>query len=321
MTELVHNINSLRNKIKAETVISDLIIQGTVAENVIVEFASSHKNHWDKDILRCEKIGHKLHFTISRNGLFNSLPEYLFIHPMEGSAEEKERIQNLNKKQRINAEILLNPIENEIFQKSIALEIYENEILGLLNTDSLEELKWFWKIDEVIDDIYKAKLIKIIPFLHKIVGDFSMTAKCLSYFLEEKVSWSLEDRDNETGFQVRESSASLGVCSCGDDMVTGGAFIDSNTTLVFHIGPIHVSEIEKYLDNGSKRNLINYFKEYFLPFEFEIDHTLAIDESELDFFMGDSYLGFNTASYHTPKVAEEPQDLLFTLNDFVINQI
>jgi hypothetical protein len=317
MAELFNKINSIRDNLKAETVICDLIIQGVKAENIVVDFASSHKNHWDNDILRTEKIENKLHFTLSRDGLFNSLPEYLFLLPLEGLSEEKERIDIFNKKQKINAEIFLNPLENEIFQKSIALEIYENELLGFLNTSSFEELKWFWKIDEIIDEIYKARLIKIIPFLHKIVGDFSMTAKCLSYFLEEKVSWSLEVRDKITGFQIKESSASLGVCSCGDNMVTGGDFVDSNQTLIFHIGPVHVSEIEKYLENGSKRNLITYFNDYFLPLDFESDITLEVDNSELEFFMGESYLGFNTASYYNPVVKDETHDWLFTLNDFI----
>ncbi len=317
---LVDQLTSSKPSMRAETVIGDLIMQGISPDNIIVEFESSHRKNWDYDVLHFEKRENKLVCKLSRDGLFNSLPENLFLKSPEGSREKINEIHEFNRKQKNHAHLLFNPIENEIFQKRVALELYENELLALLNNNSFEELKKFWMIGDDITDLYQARLARIIPFLHRIVGNFQLTAICLEYFLEESVSWQVEDRYHPIKVMIHSSSESLGSFSCGDDMIVGGDFMESTPTIIFNIGPIQASKIDQFLENGKKSKLIRRFYDYFIPIGYDADISIEIQNADLDFSLSDSYLGFNTVSLEPPPAAEKPSDSIFTMNQFYLEE-
>jgi hypothetical protein len=294
MQEIVDKINALKLNFKAETVISDLIGQGFNAKDFIIEFAGNHKQNWDKDVLGCEERAGKLVLKVSRNGFLRSLPEYLFLKPVESLNDEKQNILEFNTEQENSARILFNPIENEIFYQRVCLDHEENEVLGSLAGSSFVHLTQFWKLDTEMDDQYKVKFAKVIPFLYSIVGDFKITSKYLEYFIEDTVHWTVEQRMKQVKFEENNTLGILGSSSCGINLVSNGLIPETTPVLIFTIGPIEKADITNYLEQGKKQKLIKWFYNYFIPVEFDIDLVYKVSETEDEFFLDQSYLGFDT---------------------------
>jgi hypothetical protein len=295
--ELVRKLNKLSYDFRAEAVVSDLISNG-YSEDIVIDYDSSHKKNWDKDILKAEIKGKKLSLVVSRDGLIHSLPEYLFMKPVEGREEASNEILEFNRKQAENTRILFNPIENEIFNRGVLLESFENSIIASLNSGDNESIREFWRIDKHLDKLDQIKLCKIIPYLHSIVGNFAITAKCLEYFLGTHVEWKMEE---STVSEIPSASGSssegeLGKYSCGNNMITMGIPKDTISKIVFTLGPIPDNEIEQYIANGKKKELLNTFLSYFIPMQYEHEIRLEISAEDAGFSLANSYLGLNSIS-------------------------
>jgi hypothetical protein len=294
MQDVVNSLNALRYNVKAETVISNLLANGFNPDHILIDFKSSHKKNWDNDILSSDFNGQDLTLKLSRDGLFNTLPEYLFLLSMDNREYRVESVQEFNQMQEDNTRLFFHPLENEIFNQLVALESQENQILYDLATYAFRNLNNFWKIDTRIGMRNYARLSKVMPFLHSIVGNFKLTAKCLEFLLEENVEWKMEERIVHVNFIRDEVIKPLNQCECGDNMFTCGDYTVTVSMVVFTIGPIAGSEIVEFLPAGNKRNLINIFQNYFIPMEVESDYIFNVSEANQDFYMDQSFLGFNT---------------------------
>jgi hypothetical protein len=293
--ELVSKLNKLGYDFRAEAVVSDLISNG-YKDDIIIDFDSSHKRNWDKDIVRSEIRGKKLNLIVSRDGLIHSLPEYLFMKPVEGSNEETNEVLEFNKKQAANTRILFNPIENEIFDRGVKLETFENTLIASLNSGDNQSIREFWRIDESLDILDQIKLCKIIPHLHAIVGNFSISAKCLEYILGTSVAWKIEEGavSELPVTYSNEQVGELGAYTCGNNMITNGAPADTISKIIFTLGPIPEENIEQYIDSGKKKGLINAFISYFIPLQYEVEVKLDIETEDSGFSLSNSYLGLNS---------------------------
>lgn len=299
MNKIAENINSIRFRIRAESVVNDLISKGFTYDDIIIRYKSAHKQNWQNDILHCEVKGGKFYIDLSRNGFFDTLPEYLFLKPIEDHTlrvEEKQKILSFNIQQKIYANILFNPIENAIFEKRVELEGFENEVLSLLNSYSLEGLIDFYKIDSQLATEYRVKLVKIIPLLYSIVGDFQLTAKCLEYLLDEHVSFECGEAVKTVQSSGPAPREGLGYSACGETMIINGVIKEAVPTMLFSIGPVNVGDVEKYLDGGEKRTMINYFSNYFLPLEYDFDLVIDVVENDSSFALNNTFLGYNSSS-------------------------
>jgi hypothetical protein len=294
MTDLADKIRALRLNIKAESVIEDLVINGFDPDHILIEFKTSHKRNWDHDILSCEFIGQDLVFKLSRDGLFHTLPEYLFLLKDEGKEYDKISLEEYNRQQENNTHIFFHPVENEIFNQFVNLENQENHLLSVLNTYASSHLIEFWKIDKSIGRRIYSRFSKLMPSLHSIIGNFELTAKCLEFLIEEHVEWKIEDRVVHVDFSKDNAIKTLDECECGENIFTCGDNTLTTSTIIFTIGPIEKPEIVNFISNGSKRNLLNIFQNYCIPLEFETDYIFSVSNSDQDFLMDNSFLGFNT---------------------------
>lgn len=121
---------------------------------------------------------------MSRDGLFDTLPEYLFLKPIEDhnlNSFDKQEILEFNKQQQINCNILFNPIKHAILEQKVAIENFENEMLYTLTSYNFSNFQDFWRIDMKIPEIYRIKLVKLMPYIYSVTGNFTLTAKCLSF--------------------------------------------------------------------------------------------------------------------------------------------
>jgi hypothetical protein len=294
MQDNIRNLNAFKYNVKAEAVTSSLILNGIKQENIFVDFKGSHRKNWDHDILSFDVSGEKIILRLSRDSILQSLPENLFFKKIEGSSFEKEKIKEFNASQEKYANLVFNPIENEIFTGVVTLDGFENNIITSLDSCSAELLDNYFNVDDTVAPDHKAKLIKLIPMIHSIVGDYNLTAKCLEYFLEVPVDWLFRWNPTHLNFSADPTINLMGN-TCGVNMITAGDYCELTPTIVFKIGPIHSSDIKSYLDYGKNRNLLVCFSNYFLPLNFDLDYELEIEQTENEFTLNDAYLNFNTA--------------------------
>jgi len=294
---IVEELNRISYDVKAEAIVNDLIQGEFLPDDFVIGFDSKHKKNWEKDLLKAEKLGKKILLKLTRNGFVQSLPEYLFLKPVEGSKEEKEQRIEFNKKQLNYARYFFNPIESEIFNSGVSLEGFENDQITSLSYGDSKSIADFWRIEYKLNDPDFVKLYKLLPSLHSIVGNFPATGNCLAYLLNTNVTVKLEKRLMTMQFSnVSESEVyDLGNSRCGNSFVLGSTMEEYVSIVVFSIGSISNKEVIYYLDNGSKRNLIGCFVSYFIPVHYETEFIINVASDVNGFCLNEVYLGFNTA--------------------------
>jgi len=293
---IVDELNSINFDIKAEAIVNNLIQGGCSADDFIVSFESTHKKNWEKDLHKAELLGNKVLLKLTRNGFFHSLPEYLFLKPVEGSKEEMEQKIEFNKGQINYAKTFFNPVESEIFSNGVFLEEFENDQIVSLGYGDNKSIVDFWRIDFHLLEHDILKFCKVIPSLHSIVGNFTATANCLSYLLDCNVTLKFEKRLHTIYFSecTMKDNLNLGNSKCGNDFVLGSTYEENESVVVFNIGPISDNEVVFYLENGHKNNLLKCFVSYFLPFQYESEFVIGVSANDSGFSLNNSYLGFNS---------------------------
>lgn len=293
----VDEINSIKQEIMAESVVNSLIQAGWDFDEFDIHFESTHKRGWEKDIFKAESGDPRLILRLTRDGIFQSLPEYLFMKPVEGSMEEIVEVINFNNRQKEIAKQLFNPIERLIFNGGIILEQFENEQIASLSFGDNTSIQNFFRIDKKLFEHDLIKINRLIPYVHNIVGKLSSTAGSLSYLLgvdvnvkeERKMFFSEANERKED-----EAEIGLGEYQCGINLVFGNTLSEHNPLLSFLIGPINDDEVEYYLDGREKSNLIECFTSYFVPIQYETEFTLVIDSDHTGFLLDNTYMGYNS---------------------------
>ena len=294
--KIIEELNHLNYDIKAESLVNDLIQGGALPDDFIIDFDSRHKKNWAKDIVKAELQGNKIQLRLTRDGIVQSLPEYLFLKPVEGSKEEMDEKIAFNKQQLTYARYLFNPIENEIFSNGIFLESFEKEQIASLSFGNNKSIHDFWRINYQLNESDYIRFCKVMPGLHAVVGNFDLTADCLGYLLDTDVTVKLDKKlfTMQLDEESLIGSSGLGIDQCGNSFITGNELEENISVLNFSIGPISESEIVYYLDNGRKRNLLNCFVSYFIPVQYETEFVINIIASGSGFSLNNSYLGFNS---------------------------
>lgn len=303
-------INSYPSDIRAEVLMADMIEEGFTESDFLIFFDSLFKRGFSKDILKAEKtvindVNETLALYIARDGLYDLLPEGLFhASPDEALTSGRGMASDSRKEARIEKETrkFFQPIENEFFYQRIQLELQERSILQKLNDNSLDDFFMnLWKIDRSLPKELIVKLIAMLPFVREIVGDFEMTANCLGAILGEEVSHMFlysSENQNETESYLTDDIYSLGKAKLGVNLMTDGHSFETCKSIRFTVGPLKLTGIEPYLENGDNSRFINCFCNFFIPvemdFEFEVIMKKELQDFVLDPNKSQSILGYST---------------------------
>ncbi|MCT6869885.1 type VI secretion system baseplate subunit TssG [Apibacter sp.] len=304
LEEIKNTINSIKDDLKAEVIISEILEQiDSKEQNILVDYKGQFKRPYRKDVLGAELINYNYDLTeyvkinLSRDGIYDTLPESL-IHELSSEKPQKtvsdmtEQFK-AHKKEEEYARKFFFPFENEFFIKALERENIEKEILLELNgSKPLDFFYDFWHIDRDLPPILVSKLIRILPYLHKIVGNLQMTVNCLSYLLDEKVEIA------EQGYKEQSSSEqeiNLGESRLGLDMISGSAYMDYSLYLEFKIGPLKKTSFLDYIHQGKLKKFIELFYDYFLPMEVDVKTSILLEtETEIFNLTQNTILGITT---------------------------
>lgn len=294
LSSVFEELVSLFDNLKAEIIVTEVQKNTNNDISFLIQNQSSFSRSFRRDIINIThlKDNDNIQLNLSRNGLYDSLPEGLF-HAHEESQKnlsfsaKRKRYKDEEK----DARRFFSPIESEFFNQRLNIEANERNILS--NFYDLEDdfLIDFWKIDKVIPKKYVLKLIKLLPYCFKISGDLELTRLSLENILNYNVEFNLKYSSHlKTN---TETELKLGV-----NLITEAEETELlQPYLEVKIGPINPSEIDDFIGNKGVQEFLNAFYSYFIPLELEVTTKYIVAKTN-NFILNEhksSSLGLSTS--------------------------
>ncbi len=312
-------INTLLYDLKAEFLIALLLSEGMSQKDIMVVFDGVLKRKWSTDINyseveEFENGDETFSIHLNRAGIYDALPEALFhrfsdIRNSTGEDMAKESMRL--KAEEKHVRLFFRPFENEIFFRNVFVAMKENRKFQDLYSEFLNGLiPGFWRIDEKIPQKYISKLTRLLPFAHQVTGNYSLTARCIEFVLDEQVRIEFRDDEVETarmsGHDTDKNDMKggcLGAGRLGYDMIAGRTASGYIGRLLIHIGPLKNTDPKDFFKGGPADLTLNCIYSYFIPVELDVETRLKAEKKENFFILTDdagvesemSYLGYNTA--------------------------
>lgn len=287
LEDILNELKSVYEDIRAEVIISE-ILENSNAElsDITIRNKSTFKRPYRRDILDYKqslvnKNNYTLNFNLTRNGIYDSLPEGVFHNPSNPnfknlSYQKKREKQKLEEKE---ARLFFQPIENEIFNQYVGIEKEERALIDNFSDIKNNFLLEFWQVDKTLPKKYLLKLIKLLPYIHKFSGDLEITALCLEQIINEKVSLKKINKASQHSYKKQEKENRLGV-----DLVL---HVEKSTIYCpevnAKIGPINKDNIKNYLDGSPTIQFIQTFFDYFIPMEMNVKINIEFDKNSKGF--------------------------------------
>lgn len=294
--------------LKGEVIIEGLIENGYVKNDWITSYDGQFRRSFSKDLQFVDSLqsGNKelVNFHISRDGIYDSLPESLFHTVSDKPTESGHEMAIDSKKERKReGEIrrFFSLFEQESFLIRLLIERKEREFLARIVQGQLSDFfTKFWKADWSVDTKLLGKMVDYLPFMQKILGNFELTFNLLESIIEEQVSYNIikNRKSDEFNFVNEETSGfTLGEASLSWDFVCGDAMMDLTPIIEISLGPLRKSPISDYIDRGKGIGFIDCFCSFFLPFEMDYSITLKTNKTR-EFVLSNSgeevIMGFDT---------------------------
>ncbi|MCF6350050.1 MAG: hypothetical protein L3J23_03345 [Flavobacteriaceae bacterium] len=267
---------SVYQNIKAEVLIAEVEEKSDLKlEDIIINHKSTFKRSYRRDIININNfIDSTLTINLARNGIYDYLPEGLFHVEKENQRNDSYAQRRKNyKEQEKNARTFFSPFENEFFNQRLQIEKNERELLNNFYNLKDDFLIDFWKIDKSLPRAYILKLVKLLPYRHKIVGDLELTRLCLEKILDEKVIFK-KTFGNSPSNKIKKSRNKY---KLGVDLVLNNDNEVLQPLLDVIIGPISNQIIDNYLKKDGISKFVNTFYDYFIPIEIEVTSKFIVN--------------------------------------------
>lgn len=294
------NLRELPVQIKldlyVEVVIASLIEQGKVdSARLYIKPKGTFSRSYQRDLSKIEVIEDKsaeqsaTYLSVNREGLYDMLPEGLFHTNTNKTrhidTEESVRELKIHRNEEKSARKFFLPLEQMFYQQRITIEIEEQKsLIGLSEAIVDELIANFWKIPVRLDYYQSLCLAYMLPMMHRIVGNFDLTAQCLSVLLQVPVSLR---RGLIRPEAVVIEDNRLSVFRLGDDFQLGDLYVPELDPLIVSIGPVQADTLPAFLLQGRRNQYFNLMASYFFPAELDWEIDLLVDPTQESFRLGD----------------------------------
>ncbi len=269
--QLAQTINKLQINLKAEVIGSLLSNIGIDKTSIQSNYTSSFNRSYRNDTYKAKYNSENdtLDLFISRNGLYDMLPEGLF-HPEIIENNKKISVKNLleshkkQKKEESEARLFFKPFENHIFQFFIKIEDKEKNLIN--NSHEFRSFfMQFWGLESWIKDEQFVFMLHILPYSKNIKGNINRITQLLSHHLQKEISFNRGWKEIHLSKHTKQQ-----------DLILGQNFIIGNTSdqlpcIEFNIYNISDQELHEYSKNGYYYKFISLYFEYLLPIELEYE--------------------------------------------------
>lgn len=279
---IFEEIESHTESIKAEVLLAELLQNSSMTlDDVIIKNQSSFNRSYRNDLILLENVDNqfeKFAFHLSRNGIYDLVPEGLFHSENKkntGESYNSKRKEIKNTEQ--DARRFFAPIENEFFHQK--LEIEKNERKMLNSFYSLEEqfLMDFWKIDTQIQKKILVKLMRLLPNSHQIAGDLELTRLSAEKILGERVVFKKKFQ----AIKIKNRNKKNKGVILGNDTILGDEeHLFFEPVLEVTIGPVKSEKANNFVQKNATLEFMELFYDFFIPLEYKVLTNIEIIKNE-----------------------------------------
>lgn len=220
---------------------------------------------------------------VSREGLFDTLPEGLFFHPDDGYGSETSKVKALTQ-QEAAARKFLSPFEQVFYWLQLENELRES---GFENNI---EAWWQQRLrteKSELDNEQRVILMQLMPHLPNIIGNWPLTAQWLQVILGESVR--IEEIDPPQYNLPDDCQKRLGEGILGQDFVIGRTFSDGIAALNIAIEDLTTDALIGFLEGGQNRRILeDELLGLLLPVETPYSLTLQVQLSDEMLHLGET---------------------------------
>ena len=304
--EYIDHFSELPGDYRAEVFASELVSKGVSSDKMYFKLQGIFSRPIAKDISEIkldisDNGTEQLLIELNREGLYDMLPEGIFhFRNNKGTTKDKQAILEEIKKAReeeAHARRFFGPMENEFFQLRVLLE---NKKKSLFQPSSIEDNREFFETlygnSSLLNDDQVLALLYILPIAHKIRGDISKIAECISILLRYEI------RINRVNIKppvcLSGDNEVLGKARLGIDSVAGNFFLSAQPVYDIHIGLVGKKELKSFFPEGKNHSIVHYLANFLFPAESTCRLRIHLKEEDKRMLVSDdknqSYLGFNT---------------------------
>jgi hypothetical protein len=281
LEEVIDHIRRLHYDVRAEVVVGELLDNNVAEDEVAVQMQNVFTRAFNKDILDAQLDDSQpyhpfINLMLSRDGLYDRLPEGLFheFTPQQQQREVSEMVAQYKKQQQEQQEArkFFKPIEHEFFLQRVFLEQREKHLLfDAFGQDADELFRAFWGLPDGLPRPGINKLIKLLPYVHRIAGNLPLVKLYLQAILDESVEITRENGATpvDAGEQLPLGESRLGV-----DTVTGSVFYTDMPRIRVTVGPLQQRRVYDFLPWQPYGRLLETCLSFLLPADVEIETML-----------------------------------------------
>jgi type VI secretion system protein ImpH len=251
---------------------------------VAIAESFSYKNHQDEPFF---------YIDTSREGLYDTLPELLFLDVEEKFDDDIDRAEQLAK-QEVAARSFLLPFE---------------QLFAVLRIDTAHKerkaeqqlplfLRKLWGLEAFKDCLNEKQiltLLYLLPVAHRFIGQYDTIAACFESVLGNTVSITYAEPPQ---YKIPPNQqAALGEVGLGDGFVLGDTFTDNIPSLTLTIKNVMPEEVDDYLEGGKKNKVLEKLLiPHFFPIEMGFEIEIEADKTRCLFETGSaqSIMGYST---------------------------
>ena len=261
---IIKELATVYENIKAESIILELQNNSSIANNFLIENKSSFKRGYRRDILKSKKNNSKLLLELSRDGVYDSLPEGFFHEDNRNTQQTYNSKRTIKKKEEKDSRLLFSPIENELFNQLVHIDKKEYKLFDNFYDLNNDFFLKFWDLRDNLDNKYLLKLVKLLPYSHKIAGNLELIRLCLERILNEKIEIIKSFKNYEVNEKKENEILGVNFISKTKKTTVGVPFVE------FKIGPVTNVNLKKYYQNSEITKFLDIFYSYFLPLELQV---------------------------------------------------
>ncbi|WP_160716571.1 type VI secretion system baseplate subunit TssG [Chitinophaga solisilvae] len=306
LEEVITHVNALPYDIRAEVVVGELLDNHVRLEEVVVELENVFARSFNRDILHAELDESQPYqpfvvLSLSRDGIYDRLPEGMFHDFTQqekkgsGTTEMVARYKR-QQQQELQARRFFQPLEHEFFLQRVFLEQREKHLLfDVFGKDADQLFHAFWNLPAGLPGQAAGRLVKLLPYMHRIAGNLSLVQLCLQMILEEPVQIAMD----HTPQPVQAATGTLlGECLLGVDTMAGEVFYSDMPRIIVTIGPLQHQRIVSFLAWNPYGRLLETCYGYFFPADATVQTVLEPHPDEKSVTVSDRKTGEGIMGYN-----------------------
>jgi hypothetical protein len=238
------------------------------------------KHYYDETALLLE---------VNRKGIFDTLPDRLFLHLDEPYESPKAKTRAI-RQQISEARKFFLPFEQSIYLTRIEIDRWEQKWTQNF-PDFIKRLWGLDKFKDVLDKRQQFLLCYLLPESYRVVGNWTLTGFCFEAVLRKPIDLNFIA---PLTYEPEEEGPPLSERNLGEDTLLGSQFKDDVPALEVCVRGVTTTELPDYLETGRQKKILEHLLySYFLPLDIAVVTRIQVTEDSWSNELGQFHVGFN----------------------------